>query len=51
MNEKREGRTEAEAKAEVDEKAEIDSADSVICAYESHMRMGDINSARLRDWR
>ena len=43
VNKQREERTEAEAKAEVDENAEIDSADSVICAYEFRMRMGELH--------
>ena len=37
VNEKREG----QAEAEVDEKADIDSVDSLICADEGRMRMGD----------
>ena len=32
---------EEEAEAAVDEKADIDSVDSLICAYEFRMRMGD----------
>ena len=30
------------------DEAEIDSVDSLICAYEPHMRMGDMYTARLR---
>jgi hypothetical protein len=34
---------EEQAEAEVDEKADIDSVDSVICAYEFRMRMGNFH--------
>ena len=43
MNKQRE--EQAEVEAEVDEKADGDSADSLICAYEFRMRMGERDSA------
>ena len=45
MNKQREELAEAQAEAEVDEKADGDSADSLICAYEFRMRMGERDSA------
>jgi hypothetical protein len=47
VNKQREERAEAEAeaKAEVDEKADGDAVDSLICAYEFRMRMGERDSA------
>jgi predicted RNase H-like nuclease len=47
VNKQREERADAdaEAEAEVDEKADGDSIDSLICAYEFRMRMGEQDSA------
>ena len=45
MNKQREELAETQAEAEVDGKADGDSADSLICAYEFRMRMGERDSA------